>query len=75
MTVLATKPDYDHLVDELYVIGRLIVVGFEATGNYHRTLAHRLFTSGFELQLISSVAHHQSQHRLGVGAASETGRP
>lgn len=31
-------------------------VGFEATGNYHRPLAHFLLTQGFELQLVSSVA-------------------
>ncbi|HBK78273.1 MAG TPA: IS110 family transposase [Nitrospinae bacterium] len=31
-------------------------VGFEATGNYHRPLAHFLLTQGFEVRLISSVA-------------------
>ena len=39
MTVLATKPDYDCPVEYLAAIGRPILVGFEATGNYHRTLA------------------------------------
>ena len=48
MTVLATKPDYDRLAAELSAIGRPIIVGFEATGNYHRTLAYRLLTAGFE---------------------------
>lgn len=42
MTVMATKTDYDRLVDELAVIGQPIVVGFEATGNYHRTLMTKL---------------------------------
>ncbi len=56
MTVLATKADYDGLAEQLGAIGRPIVVGFEAAGNYHRTLAHRLLTARFELRLISSVA-------------------
>jgi len=30
--------------------------GFEATGNYHRTLAHHLGEAGFELKLVSSIA-------------------
>lgn len=55
MTVLAMKPDYDRLVEDLAAIGRPILVGFEATGNYHRTLAHRLLTAGFKLRMISSV--------------------
>ncbi len=56
MTVMATKADYDRLASDLADIGRPVVVGFEATGNYHRTLAHRLLSAGFELRLISSVA-------------------
>jgi len=58
MTVMATKTDYDRLASDLADIGRPVVIGFEATGNYHRTLAHRLLSAGFELRLISSVAHH-----------------
>ena len=41
MTVMATKADYDRLAADLGEIGRPIVVGFEATGNYHRTLAQQ----------------------------------
>jgi hypothetical protein len=48
MTVMATRQDYDGFAEQLAAIGRPIVVGFEATGNYHRTLAHRLLTAGFE---------------------------
>lgn len=48
--------DYDGFAEQLAAIGRPIVVEFEATDNYHRTLAHRLLTAGFELRLISSVA-------------------
>ena len=46
---------------------RPIVVGFEATGNYHRTLAHRLLTAGFELRLISSVALARTREALHNG--------
>ncbi len=64
MTVMATKIDYDRLADELAAIGRPIVVGFEATGNYHRTLAYRLLMAGFELRLISSVALARTREAL-----------
>ena len=64
MTVMSTKPDYDRLVDDLAAIGRPILVGFEATGNYHRTLAHRLLSAGFELRLISSVALARTREAL-----------
>ena len=67
MTVLATKTDYDRLAEQLAAIGRPIVVGFEATGNYHRTLAHRLLTAGFELRLISSVALARTREALHNG--------
>jgi transposase len=67
MTVMATKNDYDRLVDELAAIGRPIVVGFEATGNYHRTLAHRLLMAGFQLRLISSVALARTREALHNG--------
>ena len=64
MTVMATKEDYDGFAEQLAAIGRPIVVGFEATGNYHRTLAHRLLTAGFELRLISSVALARTREAL-----------
>ncbi|MGQ3031788.1 MAG: IS110 family transposase, partial [Ferrovibrionaceae bacterium] len=67
MTVLATKADYDGLVEQLTAIGRPIVVGFEATGNYHRTLAHRLLAAGFELRLVSSVALARTREALHNG--------
>jgi transposase len=67
LTVMATKADYDGLAEQLAAIGRPIVVGFEATGNYHRTLAHRLLTAGFELRLISSVALARTREALHNG--------
>lgn len=67
MTVMATKADYDRLADDLTAIGRPVIVGFEATGNYHRTLAHRLLSAGFELRLISSVALARTREALHNG--------
>lgn len=67
MTVLATKADYDGLAEQLAAIGRPVVVGFEATGNYHRTLAYRLLTAGCELRLISSVALARTREALHNG--------
>lgn len=67
LTVMATKADYDGLAEQLAAIGRPIVVGFEATGDYHRTLAHRLLTAGFELRLISSVALARTREALHNG--------
>lgn len=67
LAVMATKVDYDGLAEQLAAIGRPIVVGFEATDNYHRTLAHRLLTAGFELRLISSVALARTREALHNG--------
>ncbi len=67
MTVMATKDDYDRLVEELASMSRPIVIGFEATGNYHRTLAHKLLMAGFQLRLISSVALARTREALHNG--------
>ncbi len=67
MTVMATKADYDRFARDLAEIARPIIVGFEATGNYHRTLAHRLLAAGFELRLISSVALARTREALHNG--------
>jgi transposase len=64
---MATKPNCDRLVDELTAIGRPILVGFEATGNYHRTLAYRLLSAGFDLRLVSSVALARTREALHNG--------
>jgi transposase len=44
-----------------------VVVGFEATGDYHRALAWRLADAGFELRLISSVALARTREALHNG--------
>ena len=46
--------DYDRLADYLCSTGAPAVIGFEATGNYHRPLAYFLHREGFELRDLSS---------------------
>jgi hypothetical protein len=48
--------DYQRLADYLLRTGAPAVIGFEATGNYHRPLAYFLHREGFELRLIPTVA-------------------
>lgn len=51
-----TGEGYGRLIDHLRGLGCPVQIGFEATGNYHRSLAWRLLQAGFELRLISSLA-------------------
>ena len=44
--------------------GRPVRVAFEATGNYHRSLAYHLATAGFEVKLASSVALARTREAL-----------
>lgn len=39
-------------------------IGFEATGNYHRPLAHHLGQAAFELKLVSSVGLARTREAL-----------
>ncbi len=48
--------DYQQFSEYLKSFNMPCEIGFEATGNYHRTLAYYLEVSGFNLRLISSVA-------------------
>lgn len=64
MTVLNTRPEHDRLITDLKALGRPVVAGFEATGNYHRALAWRLIEAGVELRLISSVALARTREAL-----------
>ena len=43
---------------------KLVVVGLEPTGNYHRVLAHRLIAAGFNVRLISSIALARTREAL-----------
>ena len=48
--------DFEHLADYLRGLKGSVLVGFEATGNYHRPLAYFLHRQGFELRLIPTLA-------------------
>jgi transposase len=64
VTLTNTKADFERLVAVLSGYGGPVRVGFEATGNYHRALAHHLSCAGFELKLVSSVALARTREAL-----------
>lgn len=67
LTVLNTRADHDRLVDTLKGLGGPVLVGFEATGNYHRPLAWRLLEAGFDVRLVSSMALARTREALHNG--------
>jgi len=64
VTLMNTFEDYRRLIDILRDYGCPVRIGFEATGNYHRTLVYQLAMASFELQLISSVAIARTREAL-----------
>ena len=56
--------DHDRLIEVLHGLPQPCHIGFEATGNYHRPLAFRLLTEGFDVSLISSLA--SSRYRKAI---------
>jgi transposase len=56
LRLLNNREEFEHLTDYLCGLKSAVVVGFEATGNYHRPLAYFLHRQGFELRLISTLA-------------------
>ena len=48
--------DFERLADYLRGLKSPVLVGFEATGNYHRRLTYFLHRRGFELRLIPTLA-------------------
>lgn len=67
LIVLNTRTEHDRFVELLAGFTRPVIVGFEATGNYHRPLAYRLLEAGFTLKLISSVALARTREALHNG--------
>jgi hypothetical protein len=67
LTVLNTRAEHDRLVATLVGLGKPVIVGFEPTGNYHRSLVHRLVAAGFEARLISSLALARTREALHNG--------
>ena len=58
------QPDYEAFRDRLRALETPVLIGFEATGNYHRPLAYYLGQCGFELRLISSLAVARTRDAL-----------
>lgn len=54
--VANTLPEYQRLAIYLRQLATRVLVGFEATSNYHRTLAYFLHRQGFDLRLIPTLA-------------------
>ncbi|MCL5778864.1 IS110 family transposase [Limibaculum sp. FT325] len=67
LTVLNTRAEHDRFVETLAAFEIPVVAGFEATGNYHRPLAHRLLSAGIELRLISSLALARTREAITNG--------
>ena len=57
-------PDFVALRDRLHAFQAPVLIGFEATGNYHRPLAYYLGQCGFELRLLSSLAVARTRDAL-----------
>ena len=55
MTIRNTLDDFQCLTAALASYDLPVRIGFEATGNCHRPLAHHLGLAGFDLKLVSSV--------------------
>jgi len=62
-----TGGEHDRFISLLNSLGRPVIAGFEATGNYHRPLAYRLLQAGVGLRLVSSVALARTREALHNG--------
>lgn len=63
--VVANKAeDYRKFAAYLKSLGQPCLIGFEATGNYHRPLAYFLGQEGFALKLVSSLAAARTREAL-----------
>jgi transposase len=51
-----SRQDFEHLAGYLQGLKSSVLIGFEATGNYHRPLAYFLHEHGFDLRLIPTLA-------------------
>ena len=52
LTITNTLEDFQRLATALASYELPVRIGFEATGNYHRPLAHHLGQAGFDLKLV-----------------------
>ena len=56
LRVANRREEFEHLAGYLRGLRSSVLIGFEATGNYHRPLAYFLHRQGFELRLIPTLA-------------------
>ena len=59
-----SQRDFERLRQRLHAFQAPVLIGFEATGTYHRPLAYFLHQCGFELRLISSLAVARTRDAL-----------
>ena len=64
MRITNERVDHDRLIQHLTALGGAVDVCFEATGNYHRSIAWRLLSAGFRVHLVSSVALARTREAL-----------
>lgn len=64
LTITNTLEDFQRLATSLASYELPVRIGFEATGNYHRALAHHLGQAGFDLKLVSSVGLARTREAL-----------
>lgn len=64
LTIMNTLEGFQHLSAAIASYDLPVRIGFEAPGNYHRTLALHLGQAGFELKLASSVALARTREAL-----------
>lgn len=64
LTITNTLEDFRRLAATLCAYELPVRIGFEATGNYHRPLAHHLGQAGFDLKLVSSVGLARTREAL-----------
>jgi transposase len=67
LVVPNTRAEHDRFIELLQSFGRPVVAGFEATGNYHRAIAWRLVSAGFQTRLISSMALARTREAIHNG--------
>lgn len=56
MIVKQNQSDFEKLISKIAKENHETIIGFEATGYYHRAIAYHLIQKGFTVKLISSIA-------------------
>ncbi len=64
LVVLNRADELQHFAEYLHSLNRPVHIAFEATGDYHRGLAHFLLAQGFHLHLASSLALARTREAL-----------